>query len=226
MADFQELADNVYAGKKDKVEEIVNQALEEGCSAKEILEQGLIKGMTRVGEDFKNNRIYVPEVLIAARAMKAGMAIIKPKFADEKVEPKGRVAIGTVKGDVHSIGKSLVAMMLENVGFEVHDLGVDVPPEEFVSAIKEHKPEIVGLSGLLSEAVESMKRTVEAVKEAGLRDSVKIIIGGGIVDESVKEIKKILEIGKLGNGMNPLLNKEGIGGVEIEYQRIAALLNC
>ncbi|MFH1739480.1 MAG: corrinoid protein [bacterium] len=183
MVDFQELADSIYAGKKDKVEEIVKQALDEGCSAKQILEQGLIQGMNRVGVDFKNNKIYVPEVLIAARAMKSGMALIRSKIVDEKIEPKGRVAIGTVKGDLHDIGKNLVGMMLEGAGFEVIDLGVDVPPEKFIQASKEQNANLVGLSSLLTTTMLSMRDAIQAFEQAGVREDLKVMIGGAPVTQ-------------------------------------------
>jgi 5-methyltetrahydrofolate--homocysteine methyltransferase len=183
MVDFQELADTVYSGKRDKVEEIVNQALEEGHTAKEILEQGLIQGMNRVGEDFKNNRIYVPEVLIAARAMHAGMAILKPKITEEKIEPKGRVALGTVKGDLHDIGKNLVGMMLEGAGYEVVDLGVDVPPAKFVETVQQQKTDIIGMSALLTTTMLAMRDTIQEVERAGIRDKVKLMVGGAPVTQ-------------------------------------------
>ena len=183
MADFQELADSVYAGKKDKVEEIVKQALDEGHTANEILEQGLIQGMNRVGVDFKSNKIYVPEVLIAARAMKSGMAILRPKIVEEKIEPKGRVAIGTVKGDLHDIGKNLVGMMLEGAGYEVIDLGVDVAPEKFIQANKEQDADLIGMSSLLTTTMLSMRDTIQAFEQAGIREGMKVMVGGAPVTQ-------------------------------------------
>ncbi len=187
MVDFQELADCVYSGKKDKVDEIVKQALAEGCSGKEILEDGLIQGMNRVGEDFKNNRIYVPEVLIAARAMKAGMAAIREKILEEKVEPKGRVAIGTVKGDLHDIGKNLVGMMLEGAGYEVIDLGVDVSPAQFVQTLQDQKTDMIGMSALLTTTMLSMRDTIDALEQAGMRERVKVMVGGAPVTQKWSE---------------------------------------
>jgi len=181
MVDFQELADSVYGGKKDKVEELVKAAIREGHSAKEILEQGLIQGMNRIGIDFKNNRVYVPEVLIAARAMKAGMAILRPKIVEEKVQPKGRVAIGTVKGDLHDIGKNLVGMMLEGAGYEVIDLGVDVPPEKFIQANKEKGVRLIGMSSLLTTTMLAMRDALQAFEQAGIRENIKVMVGGAPV---------------------------------------------
>jgi len=183
MVDFQELADSVYGGKKDKVEELVKAAIREGHSAKEILEQGLIQGMNRIGIDFKNNRVYVPEVLIAARAMKAGMAILRPKIVEEKVQPKGRVAIGTVKGDLHDIGKNLVGMMLEGAGYEVIDLGVDVPPEKFIQANKEKGVRLIGMSSLLTTTMLAMRDALQAFEQAGIRENIKVMVGGAPVTQ-------------------------------------------
>ena len=183
MVDFQELADSVYGGKKDKVEELVKAAIREGHSAREILEQGLIQGMNRIGIDFKNNRVYVPEVLIAARAMKAGMAILRPKIVEEKVQPKGRVAIGTVKGDLHDIGKNLVGMMLEGAGYEVIDLGVDVPPEKFIQANKEKGVRLIGMSSLLTTTMLAMRDALQAFEQAGIRENIKVMVGGAPVTQ-------------------------------------------
>ncbi|HPA46725.1 MAG TPA: corrinoid protein [bacterium] len=183
MVDFQELADSVYGGKKDKVEELVKAAIGEGHSAKEILEEGLIQGMNRIGIDFKNNRVYVPEVLIAARAMKAGMTILRPRIVEEKVEPKGRVAIGTVKGDLHDIGKNLVGMMLEGAGYEVIDLGVDVAPEKFIQANKEKGVGLIGMSSLLTTTMLAMRDALQAFEQAGIRENVKVMVGGAPVTQ-------------------------------------------
>jgi 5-methyltetrahydrofolate--homocysteine methyltransferase len=139
--------------------------------------------MNEVGRRFKNNEFYVPEVLIAARAMHAAMDVLKPLLAASDVQPVGTVVIGTVKGDLHDIGKNLVAMMLEGGGFNVIDLGVDVSPEKFLQAVREHKPNIVGLSALLTTTMPAMKTTIEALKEAGVRDQVKVIIGGAPVTQ-------------------------------------------
>jgi len=184
MADLQAIAENVIKGQAPKVEELVNQALEESVSVRDILHEGLIAGMNVVGEKFKNNEFYVPEVLIAARAMKKGMELIRPGLIEEKVEPLGKAAIGTVKGDLHDIGKNLVAMMLEGAGFEVIDLGIDVSPDKFIGAVKEQGAQLICMSALLTTTMPSMQTTVEAVKEAGLADSIRVMIGGAPVTQA------------------------------------------
>lgn len=177
MADFQAIADALIKGQAPKVKEMVLAALKEGVKPGDILSKGLIAGMAVVGEQFKKNEIYVPEVLIAARAMHAGMDQLKTLLTETGVKPKGVYAIGTVKGDLHDIGKNLVMMMIEGAGYKVMDLGVDVVPEKYVQAVKEGA-EIIGLSALLTTTMPSMKITIDAVKAAGLRDKVKIMVGG------------------------------------------------
>jgi 5-methyltetrahydrofolate--homocysteine methyltransferase len=184
MANLQEVADNIIKGQAPKVEALVRQALDEKVPVRDILHQGLIAGMNVVGEKFKNNEFYIPEVLIAARAMKAGMGLIRPKLIEEKVEPLGRAAIGTVKGDLHDIGKNLVAMMLEGAGFEVIDLGIDVEPAKFIASVKEQNAQIICMSALLTTTMPSMQTTINAVKEAGLGDKVKTMIGGAPVTQA------------------------------------------
>ena len=184
MADLSALAENLINGKADAVRELTQKALSEGVAPGEILNGGLIKGMNVVGERFKNNEFYVPEVLIAARAMHAGMDILKPKLAESGVKPVGKILLGTVKGDLHDIGKNLVAMMLEGAGFEVVDLGIDVPPEKFVEAVKEQGGDIVAMSALLTTTMTQMKTTLEALEEAGVRDQVKTMIGGAPVTQN------------------------------------------
>ena len=183
MADLSALAENLINGKADAVKELTQKALDDGVSPGEVLNEGLIKGMNVVGERFKNNEFYVPEVLIAARAMHAGMDILKPALADSGVQPIGKVLLGTVKGDLHDIGKNLVAMMLEGAGFEVVDLGIDVPPEKFVEAVKEGG-DVVAMSALLTTTMTAMKTTLEALEEAGVRDKIKTIIGGAPVTQN------------------------------------------
>jgi 5-methyltetrahydrofolate--homocysteine methyltransferase len=183
MADLSALAENLINGKAPKVKELTEKALAEGVAPAEILNDGLIKGMSVVGERFKNNEFYVPEVLIAARAMHAGMDILKPALADSGVQPIGRVLLGTVKGDLHDIGKNLVAMMMEGAGFEVVDLGIDVAPEKFVAAAKDGGG-VIAMSALLTTTMTAMKTTVEALEEAGVRDDVKILIGGAPVTQN------------------------------------------
>jgi 5-methyltetrahydrofolate--homocysteine methyltransferase len=184
MADLQALADSVIAGKRDDVAKLTQAAVDEGVSPADIINDGLIAGMSVVGEKFKNNEFYVPEVLIAARAMHAGMDIIKPLLAESGVQPRGKVAIGTVKGDLHDIGKNLVAMMLEGGGYEVMDLEVDVPAEKFVDAVKSQGADVVALSALLTTTMPAMKDTIDALKEAGVRDQVKVVIGGAPVTQN------------------------------------------
>ena len=189
MADMRAIADAVKSGRAKVVKQLVNEAVEQGCTADQILNEALVVGMMELGEMFKNNEVYVPEVLIAARAMKAGMTIFKPLLLDSGVEMKGVVAIGTVKGDLHDIGKNLVAMMLEGAGFTVIDLGVDVGPEQFIDAIKNQGAQIIGMSALLTTTMTSMKEIIDAINEAGLRDQVKIMIGGApITQEYADEI--------------------------------------
>lgn len=183
MADLNAIAENVINGKKDDVEQLVQAAVDEGAAVGDILNEGLIKGMNVVGENFKNNVFYVPEVLIAARAMKAGMTIIGPKLADAGVEPLGKVALGTVKGDLHDIGKNLVMMMLEGAGFAVIDLGIDVAPEKFVEAVTEQGAQIIAMSALLTTTMPSMKGVIDALKEAGLEGKAKTLIGGAPVTQ-------------------------------------------
>ncbi len=178
MAILEELADNIIKGQAPKVEELTQKALDEGLEPNRVLQEGLIAGMNVVGTKFKANEFYVPEVLIAARAMKAGMKILRPKLVESGVEPIGRFVVGTVKGDLHDIGKNLVSMMMEGAGFEVIDLGVDVTPEKFVSAIKENKAEFLGLSALLTTTMVNMQGTIDALKADGLRENVKVVVGG------------------------------------------------
>ncbi len=180
---LQEIANCVINGKAPDTEKLVQQALDSNVPVKDILKQGLIAGMDVVGKKFKNNEFYVPEVLIAARAMKTGMKLLKPRFAESGVEPIAKLALGTVKGDLHDIGKNLVAMMLEGAGFEIIDLGVDVAPEKFAAAVKENNAQIIGMSALLTTTMLNMKSTMEALENDGLRNVVKIVIGGAPVTQ-------------------------------------------
>ncbi len=181
---LQDIANCVINGKAPDTEKLVQKALDLKIPVKDILNQGLIVGMDVVGNKFKNNEFYVPEVLIAARAMKTGMKLLKPRFAESGVEPIAKLALGTVKGDLHDIGKNLVAMMLEGAGFEIIDLGVDVAPEKFATAIKENNVQIIGMSALLTTTMLNMKSTIESLKNDGVRDAVKIVIGGAPVTQS------------------------------------------
>ncbi|MDH7490675.1 MAG: corrinoid protein [Anaerolineae bacterium] len=182
MADIlQKIASKLYEGEDEEVAELVQKALDSGLTPKEVLQDGLIAGMDQVGKDFKAGDLFVPEVLIAARAMHAGMNVLRPLLAASDSPTVGKYVIGTVKGDLHDIGKNLVKMMLEGAGFETVDLGTDVAPEVFVQAVREHKPRIVGMSALLTTTMVNMKSTIDALQEAGLRDSVKIMVGGAPV---------------------------------------------
>jgi 5-methyltetrahydrofolate--homocysteine methyltransferase len=173
----------ILDGDMKAVQEATTAALAEGIAAGELLNEAMIPGMGEVGRLFEINEYYVPEMLIAARAMKAGLAILKPELVATGVEPKGKVALGTVKGDLHDIGKNLVGIMVEGAGFEVIDLGVDVSPEAFVSAARDKGAHVIGLSALLTTTMPSMKNTIEAVQEAGLQGKVKVIIGGAPVTQ-------------------------------------------
>jgi len=183
MADLQAIAENVINGQAPAVSEAVQKALDENIPVQDILHQGLIAGMNVVGVRFKNNEFYIPEVLIAARAMKAGLELIRPKLLEAKIKSSGKVSIGTVKGDLHDIGKNLVGMMLEGAGFEVVDLGVDVAPEAFVASVREQGVQIVCMSALLTTTMTSLQTTVDAIKAAGLNDNVRIMIGGAPITQ-------------------------------------------
>jgi 5-methyltetrahydrofolate--homocysteine methyltransferase len=183
MADLQKIADAVIAGNREEVAQLTKAAVDEGVSPSDVITQGLIAGMAVVGTKFKANEFYVPEVLIAARAMHAGMDIVKPLLAETGAKPRGVVVIGTVKGDLHDIGKNLVSMMLEGGGWEVIDLDVDVAPEKFVEAVSEKAPQLVALSALLTTTMPSMKDTIDALSAAGVRDNVKVVIGGAPVTQ-------------------------------------------
>ena len=167
---LEEISMNLQKGKAKTVKELVQQAIDEGTSAKVILEEGLLSGMNVIGVKFKNNEVYVPDVLIAARAMNAGTALLKPLLASDGVEAKGKVVIGTVKGDLHDIGKNLVRMMMEGKGLEVIDLGVDVPPEKFIDSAKETGAQIIACSALLTTTMGEMQKVIDATQTAGIRD--------------------------------------------------------
>ena len=182
MADLQAMADAVERGDQKAVVEATQAALDDGLAPEKILNEGLIAGMSSIGVKFKNNEVFIPEVLIAARAMGAAMEILEPKLVETGVEPKGKVVIGTVKQDLHDIGKNLVTMMLKGGGFQVTDLGVDVDPEKYIEAVKEKQPHILAMSALLTTTMPNMKAVIEALKEAGLAD-VKVIVGGAPVTQ-------------------------------------------
>ena len=181
MADLKALADAVINGDQNTALEITKAAIEEGMAAKDVLDNGLIAGMDIVGARFKKSEIYIPEVLIAARAMKMAMEVLEPELVKAGVEPVGKLLIGTVQGDLHDIGKNLVAMMLKGAGFQVIDLGVDVEPEKFVEQVKAANAQLVGLSALLTTTMPGMEKTIKALKDAGI--PVKVMIGGAPVTQ-------------------------------------------
>ena len=183
MADLQKIADSIIGGKAADVKNLVSAAVSEGVPVEDILKKGLIAGMDVVGVKFRANEFYVPEVLIAARAMHAGMDILQPLLTKAGIKSLGKVAVGTVKGDLHDIGKNLVVMMLKGSGFEVMDLGIDVPEEKFVAAVKEGA-QVIGLSALLTTTMTGMKNVIEALKAAGVRDNVKVMIGGAPITQA------------------------------------------
>ena len=181
-----EISEKIQKGKTKDIKALVPKALEEGVSASEILNAGLLDGMNIIGIKFKNNEVFVPEVLIAARAMKAGTDILKPYLVSDNVSAKGKVVLGTVRGDFHDIGKNLVKMMMEGHGLEVIDLGVDVAPEAFVNAAKENGADVIACSALLTTTMAEMKNVVDLCKAEGIRDNVKIMIGGAPITDAYK----------------------------------------
>jgi len=184
MSDFNSLAELVINGNYTGVKDFTQRMIDNGNEPLEIINQGLMAGMNVVGVRFKAGDMYVPEVMMSAKAMSTGIELLKPLIADKDMPSAGKVLIGTVKGDLHDIGKKLVVMMLESAGFEIIDLGVDIHPDAFVKAVKEHSPQVIGLSALLTTTMLSMRDTIDALKEEGLRDSVKIVIGGAPISES------------------------------------------
>ena len=190
MKNLEAIYNAVLDGDAPAAKAGVNAALAEGVAPETVLREGLIAAMTEVGRLFEANEYFVPEMLVAARAMQQGLAILKPQLAEGGATPMGKVVVGTVKGDLHDIGKNLVAMMLEGSGFEVIDLGTDVSPEKFVKAVQEHKPQVIGMSALLTTTMPSMATTINALEEAGVREQVKVMIGGApVTDEFAKRIK-------------------------------------
>mgnify|MGYP006288496221 FL=1 len=192
---LEQISESLQKGKAPQVKELVEQALDQGVGVEKVLNDGLVAGMSIIGAKFKKNEVYVPEVLIAARAMHAGMDILKPKLAESGVEPKATVVVGTVKGDLHDIGKNLVCMMLEGAGYNVVDIGVNVDTEKFISEVQNNKAQLCGMSALLTTTMGAMKTNIDAFKEAGVYDSVKIFIGGAPVTQSFAD-----EIGAHGYG--------------------------
>jgi len=184
MEILKDIADEVEQGHSDTVKELIKRALSQEISAEEILYKGLVVGMDIISEKFKNNECFIPEVLVAAKSMNIGLEIIKPLLAEANVKSQGKVVMGTVKGDLHDIGKNIVAMMLQGAGFEVIDCGADVPKEKFLDAVKNEQADVVGMSALLTTTMLYMKEVIEVLKNEGLRQKVKVIIGGAPVTES------------------------------------------
>ena len=180
---LEQISTAVIEGDLDEIVDLTEDALDEDLSAEQILNEGLMAGMDYVGVQFKAGDMFVPEVLRSARAMQAAMKILKPLLAESGVPRAGKVLLGTVKGDLHDIGKNLVAMMCEGAGFEVKDIGKDIDPDGFVAAVKEYEPDVVGMSALLTTTMRSMGHTINALEEAGLRDKIKVMIGGAPVTQ-------------------------------------------
>ncbi|UCD56703.1 MAG: corrinoid protein [Candidatus Hydrogenedentota bacterium] len=197
MVDLKELSEILQKGDAEKVGELTTQALEDGFSPHQVLSEGLIAGMDVVGMKFKEGELFLPEVLSVARAMHAGLNVLRPKLAETGAKLVGKVVLGTVKGDLHDIGKNLVGMMLEGAGFDVKDLGIDVPPEKFVDAAREPDVDIVGMSALLSTTMPKMRETINVLHEAGLTPGIKVMVGGAPVTRKYAE-----EIGADGYGDN------------------------
>lgn len=184
---LQNLYDAIMNGDASSAPVLVNQALNQGLPASQILNEGMIAAMNHVGKLFEEGEFFVPEMLIAARAMQAGLAVLKPHLAQAEVKAVGRVVAGTVKGDLHDIGKNLVCMLLEGAGFEIIDLGTDVAPEKFVQVVQDGRADVVALSALLTTTMPNMKATIEALNQAGIREKVKVMIGGAPVTQAYAE---------------------------------------
>ena len=206
MNRFDEISALLQKGRPRELSALVQEELADGTSANDILTKALIPGMSAVGERFKKNEIFVPEVLITARAMNAALNILKPVLAQAGVEPIGKAVICTVKGDLHDIGKNLVKMMIEGTGIQVVDLGIDCPPERVVEAVREYQPDIVCLSALLTTTMVNQKATIDALKAAGLRDKVKVMVGGAPVTQACAD-----EIGADSYTPDPATAAEGGG---------------
>ncbi|MEJ2597780.1 MAG: corrinoid protein [Anaerolineales bacterium] len=200
---LERLSTTILEGDSEKSPQLVQKALDQDLTPKSILDDGLVVGMNEVGVRFKRGDMFVPEVLMSAEAMQAGLEILRPHLVASGVKLIGKVVIGTVKGDLHDIGKNLVGMMCEGAGFEVVNLGFNIPPEKFVEAVKSHQPDIVGMSALLTTTMRAMGYTIKALEEAGLRDTVKIMVGGAPVDRAFAE-----RIGADGYGSNAVAASE------------------
>ena len=181
---FNQIADSLEGGNAQSVKDLTEKALAQNIGVETILNQGLVAGMNRVGDKFKKNEIFIPEVLIAARAMKSGMEIIKPLLAQAKVKSRGKIIIGTVKGDLHDIGKNIVSMMLEGSGFDVVNMGTDVSIDQILEHVRTSKPDVVGLSALLTTTMVMMKDVIDTLEKNDLRKSVKVIVGGAPITQA------------------------------------------
>jgi 5-methyltetrahydrofolate--homocysteine methyltransferase len=182
-----QMHDDLYDGLKEEIEEGTHILLQRGWSAEQVLSKALVDGMTIVGIDFRDGILFVPEVLLAANAMKGGMSILRPLLAETGAKPVGTMVIGTVKGDIHDIGKNLVAMMMEGAGFEVYDIGINNSVEDYVAALERHKPDILGMSALLTTTMPYMKVVIDALKEQGIRDDYIVMVGGAPLNEEFGE---------------------------------------
>ena len=200
---YEQLSTIVIEGNSEKAPGLAQKGLDEGLAPKDILDKGLVVGMNEVGVRFKRGDMFVPEVLMSAEAMQAGLEVLRPELAASGHKMIGTIVLGTVKGDLHDIGKNLVGMMCEGAGFEVIDVGFNAEPEKFVAAIKEHQPDIVGMSALLTTTMRAMGYTIKAVEEAGLRENVKIMVGGAPVDSDFAD-----RIGADGYGSNAVAGQE------------------
>lgn len=194
---YEKLATAILEGDAEKSAKLVNRGIKKGISPKELLDNGLIVGMDEVGVRFKRGDMFVPEVLMSADSMAAGMEILRPLLTESGVELIGKIVMGTVKGDLHDIGKNLVSMMCEGAGFEIINIGFDAEPETFIEAIKKHQPAIVGMSAMLTTTMRAMGHTIKAIEEAGLREQVKVMVGGAPVDQDFAN-----KIGSDGYGSN------------------------
>ena len=184
---MEQLREMIKTGCIDDTAVRIKNLINEGCTADAIMKHGMIPAMEEVGDLFQQGTYFLPELLVAGEAMKCGLEVLRPLLTDTGSEPRGRVVLGTVRGDLHDIGKNVVAMTIEGAGFEVIDLGHDIPPEQFVGAIREHKPVAIGLSSLLTTTMGAMRDTIEAIRIAGLRDKVRIMIGGAVVKQEFAE---------------------------------------
>jgi len=208
---FERISTAIMEGDSEKMPKLVERALKKGNSAQDVLDNGLVVGMAEVGVRFKRGDMFVPEVLMSAEAMAAGMEVLRPELIASGARLVGKILMGTVKGDLHDIGKNLVSMMCEGNGFEIIDIGFNADPEKFIQAIKQHQPDIVGMSAMLTTTMRAMGHTIKAIEEAGLRDQVKIMVGGAPVDAEFAE-----RIGADGYGSN------APSGAELAKQLVGA----